>query len=112
DDGLVGKRRHKLDLLCCKWLHHGSVHSHHANDTTLPKKWDSDDCTVAAELLGFVPSVFRIGQDVWNVNDSALECRSPNDTTSIHSKWMLFKPFLKFVRNAIACGNTVVFAFA
>jgi TolB-like protein len=30
------------------------------------------------------------------VNGSALERRSPNDATSIHRKWMLFKPFLKF----------------
>src|SRR6266567_2950209 len=88
DHCLVGKRRHKLDLLGRKWLRCVSAYGNNADASALPKQWDPEQRAVATDRLGSV-SVFRIGERIRNVHHPGLECDSSRDRVSARRNGML-----------------------
>ena len=62
---------------------------------------------MAADLLRVKAGVFRVGQDVWNMNHSAFEYGSADYAASIDRYAILQIVFLKFRRKAITCRDAV-----
>ena len=56
------------------------------------------------ERLTFVPSVFRIGEDVGHVNRRGLQRRSRHQRARAWRDRMLFRIFLIFRREAVVRG--------
>src|SRR5262245_12411944 len=92
DDGLVGKRRHKLDLLGRKWPRRPSCDGQNAGAGSLSEQRHTEHCTVAAERLCSV-RVFRIGERIRNVYRPGLECDSSGEGISAGGNGMLLRIF-------------------
>ena len=95
-----------------KWLRHSSRYEDHPNDLFLAQEWNAERRSVAANLLGIMSVIFRIGQHVCNMNNSTFERRSADNSTSIYRYWMVFRVFLKFRRKSVARGSTKEIAVA
>ena len=77
NDGLVGKRRHQLDLLFRKWLGPGLSDEDNADDVVLTQKRNTECGTIAGDLLRSAPSVVGIGQDIRNMDRLASSAARP-----------------------------------
>ena len=84
DDRLVGKGRHQIDLLRCKWLRHGFIDEDHPYDDSLAQERDAERSPVAAQLLSLAPGIVRVRQHIGNLNHPGLQRGSPGDTAAIH----------------------------
>src|SRR5262245_46497451 len=112
DHRLVGKGHNQFDLFRRKWLRHSSRYEDHPHDISLAQERSAERRSVAANPLGIMSGIFWIGQHVWNMNKSALDRRSSDNSTSIHRYWMFFRIFLKFRRKPVARRGTEEIAVA
>src|SRR3972149_6045125 len=76
DDGLVGKRRHQLDLLVGKRLDLAPLQYENSSKDVLPEHRDSQEGPETAHLLSLSHLVFGVRKGVMDVDHSALQ-RSP-----------------------------------
>src|SRR5262249_11052509 len=73
DDSLGCEGRNQLDLLIGEGLDFCPPKSNHADDGTFPQHWNSKDCSDLFTPLTLSPTVFRICQDVLDLNYSPLK---------------------------------------
>ncbi len=83
DDRLVRKGGHQLDLLGGKRLRHGLVDEDHPDDVAFAQQRDAQRGAVAADLLRSAPGVFRVRQNVGNVDHGSLERDPPGHAAAI-----------------------------
>ena len=90
DHRLVGESRNQLNLLFGKRSHRLASDDDHANRNTLSQQRNTKYGTKTAKLhVG--QTVFRIGQDVGNMNDLASTAVRAGERSSIGGNWMFLK---------------------
>src|SRR5215471_9940287 len=77
DHGLVGEGFEKSDLFVCEGPDFCPPKSDHSDDGTLPQHRNCEDCSDLSTPLTLGPTVFRVCQDVMDVNHSPLQCGPP-----------------------------------
>src|SRR6266568_3196008 len=70
---LVGEHCHQLDLFLREWLDDRSCANEHADRDALSQEWNAEITAVTAEGLEVAARVFRIGQNIRNVNGLAFQ---------------------------------------
>ena len=90
DHGLVGKRRHQLDLLVGKRPHVRALQHDHADGRPFTQHRDSQHCVKTSEPRRLMEGVFPIGLDVRNVNSSTFKDSAAYERSSTHFKRVSF----------------------
>src|SRR5262249_47201948 len=89
DHRLVGEGGHQLDLLVGKWAH-GASHQHdHANRLAFTQQRNTEHRTVVADFRWLYKLVFRIGENVGYLNDSAFKRGPAGDSSSSQLDWIV-----------------------
>jgi hypothetical protein len=83
DHRLVGEDRNEIDLLLGEWINRSPAQEQCADGNSLAQEWNAEYGAIVPAFLSFEPSEFRIGQNVWDVNNSAFEYGSPGDRPTI-----------------------------
>jgi hypothetical protein len=68
----------------------------HSNRNPLSQKWDAEHRPEARKLDGLFPNVFRVKQNVGDVNRFLLKCSSPRESFSPERYWI---PFLHSINS-------------
>src|SRR5262249_4456688 len=89
DHRLIGERGHQLDLLVGKWAHRASHQHDHANRLAFTQQRNTEHRTVVADLRWLYKLVFRIGENVGYLNDSAFKRGSAGDSSSTQLDWIV-----------------------
>ncbi len=110
DHRLVGEGRDQLDLLVGERPHRGPRQRDYPNRFSFTQKRHAEKSAVAAAGLVFGGNVFRICQDIQNMNRSAFQCRSSGNRSTAWRNRVLRNPLLKFTREAMPSGDTEDFA--
>src|SRR5437016_476118 len=82
DHRLIGKRRAQFDLFRCKGLRHSFSYENDADNFSIAQEWSTERGAITADSLRLHPGIFRVGENVRNVNDSPLQRGSPGDAAS------------------------------
>src|SRR5262249_40642054 len=90
DHRLVREGLDQLDLLVGKWPDESTAQMEHANRDPLAQERHTERCAIAAFLLSFDQSVFRIGQNVDDVNRFALKQNSASYRPPAPLHWQRF----------------------
>src|SRR5262249_52111496 len=89
DHRLVGEGGHQLDLIVGKWAH-GASHQHdHANRFAFTQQRNTEHRTVVADFRWLYKLVFRIGENVGYLNDSAFKRGPAGDSSSSQLDWIV-----------------------
>jgi hypothetical protein len=73
DDGLVGEGRRQLNLSVGEWPHDGTREKDHAYRVSFAQQWNTERGADSGLSCPFQKRVFRIGQNIGNMNRLALE---------------------------------------
>ena len=76
DHRLVSEGLDQLDLLVSEWPYGSPVQDKQANWNPLAKKRHPEDCAIVAESCDLTEGVFRISENIWNLNGFALQQNS------------------------------------
>src|SRR5262249_15943492 len=89
DHRLVGEGGHQLDLLVGKWAD-GAFNQHdHANRLAFTQQRNTEHRTVVADFRWLFKLVFRIGENVGYLNDSAFKRGPAGDSSSSQLDWIV-----------------------
>ena len=100
DRCLVGKRGHKFDLLLGKRPDFDPGQGEDADRRPFPQHRDAQNCTKVPPSLGLIERVFRIGQDIGNVDHMPFKQGSSTRGPPIRLNWQIFHVIHKFVGKA------------
>src|SRR5262249_24498173 len=95
----------ELNLLLGKWPS-GVAHKHEgAQRYAFAQKRYTQQCSIIADLLPFVPVVPGVLQDVWNVYRAPFQYGPPGHRTRVWAMGMLSCKFCKVRFNIVDCGK-------
>ena len=80
---MVSEGLDQLDLLVSEWPYRGPVQDKQANSNCLTKKRHPEDCAKVAESCDFTEGVFRISENIRNLNGFALQQNAPDYTARV-----------------------------
>ena len=97
DHRLVGKGRDQVDLLLRERLDLRSGQQHGADRRSLAQQRNAEHGAEAADTLGFVFGIFRIGEDVRDLDDAAFQRRSAGHRGPVEGDRMSLHVLLELV---------------
>src|SRR5262249_40828506 len=107
---LVGEGSDELNLLVSEWAHRISSQRDGPNRHSFPQEWDSKKRAKAARLQGSRIRVFRIDQNVGNMDDFAIKQDTPRHRCSVDSSWVTGHELGLFMRQPVTRLEVVSFA--
>src|SRR5262249_40905425 len=110
DYRLVGEGSDELNLLGSEWAHRISSQRDGPNRHSFPQEWDSKKRAKAARLQGSRIRVFRIDQNVGNMDDFAIKQDTPRHRCSVDSSWVTGHELGLFMRQPVTRLEVVSFA--
>src|SRR4029450_985013 len=104
DDGLVCEGCDQLDLLFCEGPDFGLSNQDYAYDAAFPEHGDSQDRSGTAQPISG-PLIFRIRENVGDVNHPVLKCDSRNSASSPWANRISLNEIFPLLRHIISDGR-------
>src|SRR5262249_1779628 len=104
DHRLVGEGGDKADLLLGEWPHRLGLQDNDPDWSSFAQQWQPQPRASAADFRSFLQGVFRIGQNIGDLDDASFLQDTTEDRSSPGWDWMLFHERLEFGRKTVK-GN-------
>src|SRR5262249_29848004 len=97
----VGEGGHQLDLFVGEWPHRGTQKRDHSDWRTLSQERDAKHGPITRKLDGLAPGIFRVCQNIGDVNLLALKRSSARDRSAVKRNRILLLVFDEFARKSM-----------
>ena len=102
DDRLIREGRHQLDLLVRERPQRAARQDDHADRSSFPQQWNPEHAAEGRDFLKLGQFIFRIGEDIRNLNRFAFQKRPATDRAAPRRNHDALHVFVKFPGEAIA----------